>query len=65
LAVRAKRTGGNDGKSSGQAINTNIQKAAQATAHDKNRWMYKVLSQLFAPFFKPILVPKIWSRFNP
>jgi hypothetical protein len=35
-ATGAKRSGRNDGKILGQAINTNIQKAAHATTHPKN-----------------------------
>ena len=35
-ATGAKRSGKNDGKILGQAINTNIQKAAHATTHQKN-----------------------------
>jgi hypothetical protein len=40
-ATGAKRAGRNDGKILGQAINTNIQEAAQATTQKKNEYQYK------------------------
>jgi hypothetical protein len=40
-AAGAKRSGRNDGKILGHAINTNIQEAAQATTQKENEYQYK------------------------
>ena len=40
-AAGAKGSGRNDGKIPGQAINTNIQEAAQATTQQKNEYRHK------------------------